>query len=62
MATESKALEALQKLAEKGVTIWACGTCLEFFKLEDARRVGSITNMYDILSTMASAAKVVSPY
>lgn len=62
VATESKALEALQKLEEKGVTIWACGTCLEFFKLEDTRRVGSITNMYDILSTMASAAKVVSPY
>ena len=62
VATESKALEALQKLEEKGVVIWSCGTCLEFFKLEDARRVGSITNMYDIMSTMASAGKVVSPF
>ncbi len=61
-ATESKALEALQKLEAEGVTIWICGTCLEFFKLEGSRRVGSITNMYDIMSTMASADKVVSPF
>ncbi len=60
--TEGKALEALQSLEKKGVTVWCCGTCLEYFKLEEERRVGSITNMYDILSTMASAARVVSPY
>jgi len=61
-ATESKALEALQKLEAEGVTIWICGTCLEFFKLEGSQRVGSITNMYDIMSIMASAGKVVSPF
>ena len=61
-ATEGKALEALQSLEEKGVIIWCCGTCLEYFKIEEERQVGSITNMYDILSTMASAGRVVSPY
>ncbi len=60
-ATTSKGLEALQKLERKGVTIWSCGTCLEFFHLEKKRKVGSITNMYDIMNTMAMAAKVVSP-
>ncbi len=59
---EGKALEALQSLEEKGVIVWCCGTCLEYFKIEEERRVGSITNMYDILSTMATAARVVSPY
>jgi selenium metabolism protein YedF len=62
VATEGKALEALQNLEEKGVIIWVCGTCLEFFKLEDVRQAGSITNMYDIMSTMVSAGKVVSPF
>lgn len=62
VAIEGKALEALQKLEEKGVIIWVCGTCLEFFKLEEARRAGTITNMYDIMSTMVSAGKVVSPF
>lgn len=58
---EGKALEALQKLEERGVTIWSCGTCLEYFKLEKERKAGTITNMYDIMSTMASAGKVVGP-
>jgi selenium metabolism protein YedF len=61
-ATASKGLEALQKLEKKGVVVWCCGTCLEFFHLEKKRQVGSITNMYDIMNTMATAAKVVSPY
>ncbi len=61
-ATSSKGLEALQKLEEKGVAVWSCGTCLEFFHLEKKRKVGSLTNMYDIMNTMATAAKVVSPY
>lgn len=61
-ATANKGLEALQKLEAKGVSIWCCGTCLEFFELEEKRQVGSITNMYDIMNTMATAAKVVSPY
>ncbi len=59
--TEGKALEALQNLEQKGVVIWCCGTCLEFFKMEDKRKVGTITNMYDILATMSSATRLVSP-
>jgi len=59
---EGKALEALQALEKQGVTIWICGTCLEFFKLEEERKVGSITNMYDIMNTMTTAARVVSPF
>ncbi len=61
-ATENKALETLQKLEKKGVKVWSCGTCLEFFHLEDHCQVGTITNMYDIMNTMACAGKVVSPY
>ncbi len=60
--SDGKALEALQALERKGVIIWICGTCLEFFKLEQERKVGSITNMYDIMNTMATASRVVSPY
>jgi len=60
-AVESKGLEALQKLEQRGVTVWACGTCLEFFKLEEDRKVGTIANMFDIMSTMANAEKVISP-
>ncbi len=61
-ATDNKGLEALQDLEKKGVIVWSCGTCLEFFHLEEECKVGTITNMYDIMNTMATAGKVVSPF
>lgn len=61
-ATDNKGLEVMQRLEKKGVTVWSCGTCLEFFHLENDCQVGTITNMYDIMQTMAAAGKVVSPY
>ena len=62
VATAGKALEALQALEKKGVKILSCGTCLEFFKLEKNLQVGTITNVYEILDSMASADRVVSPF
>jgi len=62
VASAGKALEALQDLEKKGVKILSCGTCLEFFKLEKNLQVGTITNMYEILDSMASADKVVGPF
>ena len=62
VAEESGALEALRSLQEQGVEILACGTCLDFFKLTSAIKVGKISNMYDIMSSINNAGKVVSPF
>ncbi len=62
VATESGALEALRHLQTQGVEILVCGTCLDFFKLKSAIKVGQISNMYDIMNSMTSADKIVSPY
>ena len=62
VATPGKALEALQELEQQGVEILSCGTCLEFFHLEDALQVGRITNMYEIMESMTQADRLVSPY
>ena len=62
VAEESGALEALRVLQKKGVEIFACGTCLDFYKLTSALKVGQISNMYDIMSSVNNAAKVVSPF
>jgi selenium metabolism protein YedF len=62
VAEESGALDALRALQKQGVEIFACGTCLDFFKLTSAIKVGQISNMYDIMSSVNSAAKVVSPF
>ncbi|HFQ89103.1 MAG TPA: sulfurtransferase-like selenium metabolism protein YedF [Desulfobulbus sp.] len=59
---ESGALEALQELQRRGVEILACGTCLDFFGLRSAIKVGEISNMYDIMRSMASASRIVSPF
>jgi len=59
---ESGALDALRRLQDKGVEIMACGTCLDFFKLKSEIQVGQISNMYDIMSAMSEADKLVSPF
>ena len=58
----SGALEALIQLQNQGVEILVCGTCLDFFQLQSAIQVGQISNMYDIMRSMAVADKIVSPY
>lgn len=61
-ATESDVIQPLKDLEAAGVEIFSCGTCLDFLGLKDKLLVGKPTNMYEIMQSMASAAKVVSPY
>ena len=62
VATDNKAVEAVIEMEQRGVEIWACGTCLEFFHLEKELKVGKITNMFDIVDSMAKASRIMSPY
>ncbi len=57
----SASLEDIKALADKGVDIRTCGTCLNFYGLTDKLEVGSVTNMYEIVETLAQAGKVVKP-
>ncbi|NLM06946.1 MAG: sulfurtransferase-like selenium metabolism protein YedF [Tissierellia bacterium] len=50
----SESLDDLQKLADAGVEIIACGTCLDFLKIKDKLKVGIIGNMYTIYETAIS--------
>jgi selenium metabolism protein YedF len=62
VSTESGALDALRELQAKGVEIMACGTCLDFYRLKSSIKIGQISNMYDIMSAMTTAGKVISPF
>ena len=62
VATDNKAVEAVIEMEQRGVEIWACGTCLEFFHLEKELKIGKITNMFDIVNSMAKASRIMSPY
>lgn len=56
----SEALTTLKELADKGVDILVCGTCLTHFDLLDRKQVGDTTNMLDIVTSMQLADKVIN--
>ncbi|MCF2554148.1 sulfurtransferase-like selenium metabolism protein YedF [Faecalicatena contorta] len=57
----SDSLEDLKSLEAQGVEIMTCGTCLDYYGLKDKLAVGSVTNMYSIVETMAKAGKIIKP-
>ncbi len=57
----SPALEDLKKLAEAGVEIYSCGTCLNHYGLTEKLAVGEVTNMYVIVEKQLNARVVVRP-
>lgn len=60
-ATPGPALEMLQKLEAQGVHVLVCGTCLAHYQLAHAKAVGETSNMLDIVTSLALAAKVIRP-
>lgn len=57
----SDSLEDLKSLEAQGVEILTCGTCLDYYGLKDKLAVGSVTNMYSIVETLANAEKILRP-
>ena len=55
----SEVLEDLQELSAKGTEILSCGTCLDFFGMKKKLLVGRVSNMYEILNSLAGAGKVI---
>lgn len=57
----SPVLDDLKKLAEAGVEILSCGTCLNHYGISDKLAVGEVTNMYVIVEKQLNARVVVRP-
>ena len=55
----SEVLEDLQELSAKGTEILSCGTCLDFFGIKKKLSMGKVSNMYEILNSLAHAGKVI---
>lgn len=60
-AEGSDSLEDLKSLEAQGVEIMTCGTCLDYYGLKEKLAVGSVTNMYSIVETMAAADRILKP-
>ena len=58
-ADGSPTLDDLRALAEQGVDILACGTCLSYFDLTKKLSVGRISNMYEIATALLEAERIV---
>ena len=55
----SPALEDIRLLAEAGVKIRSCGTCLDFLGLRDKLAVGEVGTMPDTAALLAAGDAVV---
>ncbi|MBD3419993.1 MAG: sulfurtransferase-like selenium metabolism protein YedF [Chitinivibrionales bacterium] len=58
---DSPVLKSLQELEHEGVSIIVCGTCADYYGRKANVKVGIISNMYDIMETLSTAAKVIYP-
>ncbi len=52
----SPVLDELKELAARGTEVFSCGTCLDFYQLKEKLQVGQVTNMYDTVENISSAA------
>jgi len=56
----SDSLDDLRLLAENGVAVKACGTCLDFLGLMDSLKVGEVGTMPDSVAALLGADDVVT--
>ncbi|MDR5586194.1 MULTISPECIES: sulfurtransferase-like selenium metabolism protein YedF [Clostridium] len=59
-ALNEQVVEHLKDLEKKGVEILVCGTCLNFYGLEEELKVGKVSNMYEISNYMKASSKVIT--
>ncbi len=58
---DSSVIGDLKELEKMGVRLLLCATCIEYYSLNDQINVGTLSNMYEITQSMASATNVVKP-
>ena len=57
----SDVLETLTELADAGVEIFSCGTCLDYYRRTENLRVGGVGNMSGTVEGLLGAGKIVIP-
>ncbi len=57
----SDVIESIKELEAMNITVLSCGTCLDYYRLKDKLKVGVVSNMFDIASSLLEADRVVRP-
>jgi selenium metabolism protein YedF len=60
VADGSEVIDDVMILENKGKRILACGTCLDFFKLKERVKAGTVSNMYEIKELMLTASSTIN--
>jgi selenium metabolism protein YedF len=60
-AAGSPVLEQVRQLEQVGVQVLVCGTCLNYLGIREQLAVGRVSNMLEIIETLAAAGKVIRP-
>ena len=55
----SEVIEALEALGNRGVEVFSCGVCLDFFHKKESLAAGGVTNMFTIAESLLAARSVV---
>lgn len=56
----SNTIADIKKLEAAGCNIHSCGTCVNYFELQEKLAVGKITDMYGITEKMANASSIIN--
>ncbi|NLC28073.1 MAG: sulfurtransferase-like selenium metabolism protein YedF [Campylobacteraceae bacterium] len=57
---KSPSVEVLKSLVERGVKVYSCGICLEFYGVENDLKVGEIGNAYSAVEMLLESEGVIS--
>jgi hypothetical protein len=49
----------LTKLKDQGYEMLICGTCLDYFKIREKVKIGTISNAVEIVESLTNAQKVI---
>lgn len=55
----SDVIDSIKNMEEKGVNIFSCGACLDFYNLKEKLMVGQIGNMYQIIDLMNNSTNTI---
>ncbi len=58
---DSPVLAELTGLADMGVELLVCGTCLDFYKVKERLAAGKVSNMFAILESQMQAGRIIKP-
>jgi len=55
----SDVIDSIKMMKDKGVNIFSCGACLDFYNIKDKLMVGQIGNMYQIIDLMNNSTNTI---